>query len=449
MKGLYATVTFINKARPVKTNSLPLPQFLRIHLLFAVCLNGILFFGEIAQAQTQTQKQDQGREEASGRQTLLQGGDLMQGKTQKMPDTENVWLPLAGYDSDTGFALGTIGRSFVYKQDYSPYYRSFSARAMATTKGFYTVDLELDHLQTAGTRLRSLVTLFAERFQDEPYFGTGNFTQVDPQRLDEGYYEFERREFGLLYEGSLPLTGSPLHRRLQLLILADARMDDSRAGSSNTLFSSEGLEVGSHIVLLPGIGIRFDTRNNEIIPTKGIFAELRFQTSVATDQQDFQLVKGSLKGFHPVWTMPLFGEVTLAQHLQFEFTHGDVPHWLQPRLGSRDGLRGVYLNRYQGSGSWLYMAELRSWFLEWKRADLRLGGQFFWDMGRVFGGNNSIMGGMDLPASTDASALFSHIRTSYGFGGVLGVGSENFFLRMDVGFSDETSRVYVGAGYAF
>lgn len=392
------------------------------------------------------------------------GPDL---RAQSASSTENVWLPLAGYDSDTGIAAGIMGRSFLYREDYSPYYRSFSARTMATTQGFYSVDLELDHFQTFGTSLRSVITLYAERFRGEPYFGSGNFTTIDPSLWDEGVYEFERRELGLLYEGRFPLGRSSVTSSKNssattsetstkassanaiptLLWLLDIRTDDSKAGSATSLFAAQGLDDHAAFAILPGIGFRLDSRNHEILPTRGLFGEIRVQTSIFTKQVNTRIVKGTLRGFYPLLTLPFFGEVILAQQFQIQYATGQVPHWLQPRLGSRDGLRGVYLNRHQDAGSWLYMAELRSWFLEWERADLRVGGQFFWDMGRVFGEAGN------LPAASHSIShsahLLKHLHTSYGFGGVLGVGSENFFLRMDIGFSDETSRVYFGAGYAF
>ena len=165
----------------------------------------------------------------------------------------------------------------------------------------------------------------------------------------------------------------------------------------------------------------------------------------------------NLRGFFPLLTLPFFDQVIFAQQLTIDHSEGDVPFWLQPRLGSRDGLRGAYLNRYQGSSAWLYMAELRSWFFEWERAELRFGGQFFWDMGRVFSNQASFEKDPltdNLPNPNPSFApenpnVFSQLHTSYGFGGVMGVGSEAFFLRMDFGFSKESNRIYLGAGYSF
>ena len=366
---------------------------------------------------------------------------------------ERVWLPILGYDSDTGFAFGTIGRTFTYSEGYSPYYRSFSARAMATTKGFYTVDLEFDQLETFGTRARSTVTLYAERFSNEPYFGNGNTTQFDPVLWEEGYYEYERREYGLLYEGFFPLTEQSSAVSVGFLGVFDIRVDDSKSTSPGTLFDLQGLGQSSTFALLPGVGFRLDSRDHELLPTRGLFAETRVQSSIPTSTLgSIALWELNIRGFVPLLTLPFFEQVILAQQLQLYHSAGDVPFWLKPRLGSRDGLRGAYLNRYQGASSWLYMAELRSWFFEWERADLRFGGQFFWDIGRVFEGDSPVSveldGGQNL-RTAENPRVFRQLHASYGFGGVLGVGAEGFFLRMDVGFSKESDRIYLGAGYAF
>lgn len=372
--------------------------------------------------------------------------------------SERVWLPILGYDSDTGIALGTIGRSFTYSDGFTPYYRSFSARAMATTKGFYTVDLEFDQLETFGTRARSTLTLFAERFNNEPYFGSGNNTLFDPSLWQAGYYDYERREFGLSYEGFMPLSSPKSEFTAGILWRFDFRIDDSKPIFSTSLFGHQGLGNSTALALLPGIGFRIDSRDHELLPIKGLFAEANVQASIPTSTiAALSLWQMNLRGFFPLLTLPFFDQVIFAQQLTIDHSEGDVPFWLQPRLGSRDGLRGAYLNRYQGSSAWLYMAELRSWFFEWERAELRFGGQFFWDMGRVFSNQASFEKDPltdNLPNPNPSFApenpnVFSQLHTSYGFGGVMGVGSEAFFLRMDFGFSKESNRIYLGAGYSF
>lgn len=366
---------------------------------------------------------------------------------------ERVWLPILGYDSDTGFAFGTIGRTFSYSEGYNPYYRSVSARAMATTKGFYTVDLEFDQLATFGTRMRSTLTLYAERFSNEPYFGNGNTTQFDPVLWEEGYYHYERREYGLFYEGFYPLTEQSAAVSAGYLGVFDIRVDESKSNSTGTLFDRQGLGQNSTFALLPGVGFRLDSRDHEILPTRGFFTKGRIQSTIPTSTLgSISLWELHIRGFIPLFTLPFFEQVILAQQLQIYHSTGDVPFWLKPRLGSRDGLRGAYMNRYQGASSWLYMAELRSWFFEWAKADLRFGGQFFLDIGRVFEGHSSNvveLDGVQNLRVAESPYVYRQLHTSYGFGGVLGIGADGFFLRMDVGFSKESDRIYLGAGYAF
>lgn len=377
------------------------------------------------------------------------------------PDTtrriERTLLPLLSYDSETGLSAGVLGQRYDERESYEPYYSTLRARVMVSTKGFYIAQLDHDTFAPFSGRLRATSVLYADRFLREPFFGSGNGTAYSDSLWDAGAYFYERRRVGLEVVGAVPVGDGP-H---SLLVLADALYDESvPSGDSTTLFRQlpPPHADGSGVVAL-GLGWRYDTRDDELIPRRGLFLETGLQASLpGIGPWSVRRFEANARHFMPLlrdfW---IFGDVILAQQLRIHAIEGRAPHWLEPRLGSPDDLRGYPLNRFQGRASWLHMAELRSWFLEHPETGLRLGGQFFWDVGRVFGGGESYA--IDCPPNADclqplaqpgsSDGLFDDLHHAYGFGGVLAPGGSDFFLRMDFGFSAETRRVVIGAGYAF
>jgi hypothetical protein len=387
--------------------------------------------------------------------------------TSASPAVERVILPLAGYDSDTGITIGLVGQRFRYHPSFSPYLSSLRARAVVTTKGFFSFSTKWDALETFGSPLRSTLEITADRFIQEPLFLPGNGSVYHEPLWDAGYHFYERRELMLRYDGMLPIGGSA-HRAL---IIAEAVWNGSIDQGEDTYLGSltpDARQAGW--VLLPGLGWRLDTRDHEIRPRKGLLAEVTALHSVpGVGSHRMGRLDLNLRHYTPLLTLPVFGEVVFAHQILARSTFGEVPYWMEARLGSRDALRGFALNRFQGRRSWAYMAELRSWFLEWEAAEIRFGGQFFWDVGRVFGGGESYgmkhelhrpfegtvamgpaaMGPATALSLPERNGLLEDLRHSVGFGGVMAVGGSDFFLRGDVGFSEETRRLYIGVGYAF
>ena len=80
--------------------------------------------------------------------------------------------------------------------------------------------------------------------------------------------------------------------------------------------------------------------------------------------------------------------------------------------------------------------ELRTWLWESWDQIIRIGGQLFVDTGRILD-NEGI------------SKITQDLHVSYGFGGAMSLFTPDFFIRGDVGFSQEMRRVYISVGYAF
>lgn len=350
-----------------------------------------------------------------------------------------TFLPLFGYESDTGVAGGLLGQRFDYRQGYSPYYSNIRLQGLVTSKGFYTGRIILDTGKTFGLNIRSLITLYGDRFIKEPYFGWGNSTVFDQSLWEEGYYFYERRELGVMVEARDLIDPLPAAWNTYLILLGDVAFNDSKPSSGGDLFAQRGGEADPRRYVAAGLGLLVDQRDHEITPSRGYLVDVRGKWSIpGLGQVEMGRYDLNIRHYLPLMTLPLVGRVAFAHQVMMAATVGETPFWLATRLGSNDALRGVALNRFQGDASWVYMAELRSWLLTWRQAGLRIGGQFFLDTGRVFH-QQKIVG----------DAFFKDLHTSYGFGGVIGVLDSDFILRGDVGFSNETWRLYIGAGYAF
>lgn len=376
------------------------------------------------------------------------------------PDTtrriERALLPLLGYDTETGVSFGVLAQRNDERAGYEPHYASLRAQVAVTTRGFYTAQIDHDTFAPFSGRLRVTSLLYADRFLREPFFGPGNGSTYSDSLWDAGAYFHERRQIGLEIIGAMPVGGPH-----SLLLFLDAIRDASIANSDGSdLFRRLPSEqtVGSGLVAA-GLGWSLDTRDDELIPRRGVLLEAGLRATVpGLSTWSMREVQLDLRQYRPLlrhfW---IFGEVTLAQRLRFDAAWGEVPYWREPRLGSEDDLRGYPLNRFQGRASWLHMLELRSWFLELPDSGLRLGGHFFWDVGRVFGGGESYTFTCPpnarctdlLPRPDGSEALLRDLHHAYGFGGVLAPGESDFFVRMDFGFTPETRQVGIGAGYAF
>jgi len=198
------------------------------------------------------------------------------------PDTtrriERTLLPLVSYDSETGLSAGVLGQRYDERGGYEPYYATLRARAMVSTKGFYIAQLDHDTFAPFAGRLRATSVLYADRFLREPFFGSGNGTAYADSLWKAGAYFYERRRLGLEAVGVVPLGGGP-HA---LLLLADALYDASvPSGDLTTLFRQlpDAQTAGSGLVAL-GLGWRYDTRDDEHSPGRGLFVETGLQASL-------------------------------------------------------------------------------------------------------------------------------------------------------------------------
>lgn len=343
-------------------------------------------------------------------------------------------LPLAGYTSD----LGLFGGGFIQRINYDinrkPFLSTLKADITFSTTGNIVSQMQYERTRLFGSDFRSRIDFIGQREREGHYFGIGNNTEFSDSFFREEGNFYENREFFLKYRIRQGISSFGENGQIDFFGDAIFWHVNGISNGDETLISEQmppGL--GKSRVTQAGFGFIADSRNNEFAPSNGIRYELGFNTSqsILGSNYSFSGLKGDFRHFQT-----LFGNVTLAHNLRMEHTFGTAPFWALPIIGNEAGLRGYYRNRFRGSSSILNIVEIRSWLFTVFSDRIRVGAQTFWDTGRVY-------------SEFDSNAFFDDWKHTFGAGGVVTLFNPDLILRGDIGFSDETWRIYFGAGYIF
>jgi hypothetical protein len=344
-----------------------------------------------------------------------------------------AFVPLLSYSSDLGFAGGALFSHYDYRGHAQPFNRYIEVAAIASTKGLIKVNGILEQTNSFGSNVRSRVKVDFDRLANDNFFGVGNTTGFDKERWEDDYYFYKSISTGAEYRGQKPIY---------------------KAGSSHLdVIGGVGLEYHIPYVLLENsafnrftpngskggflgffkAGLIWENRDSEFDPGKGNRIALEFFGAPSlTSEYSMAAYRIDLRQY-----ARFFNTITLAIRLEGQHAAGDVPYWRLPTLGDDYTLRGYPLNRFKGASSIASNLELRTWVFRIPSYNIKLGGQLFTDVGRVF------------TEEDDWGDLFHNYKQTYGFGGAISLFSPDFILRGDIGFSEEVSRIYIGIGYAF
>ncbi len=348
-------------------------------------------------------------------------------------ETAQTILPIAGYTSDYGLFGGLLYQRINYRDDFYPFYSNLQADFNGSTRGRWIVGVDYERATLFDRKIRNLTVFEYEREPQSTYFGVGNNSPFSPEAFDDGEYfllkshvefNFDARktfkEFGnSAVDGVLRLKGSY------------TSTSDRGRDTQFILNPPPGIEGGWVNKL--GTGLIYDSRDSEFSPRMGVRFETGANISSTLMGSDYSFTDGfaDLRGY-----VPLLWDFILAQRVEYSFSNGDVPFWEMPKIGNQRSLRGYALNRFIGDQSVVYMAEVRKWFLSVLDDEIRFGGHFFSDMGRVF-------------SNDDNPRFFDDWKTTWGIGGAVSAFSPDLIVRGEVGFSDEDYRIYAGVGFAF
>ena len=342
-------------------------------------------------------------------------------------------LPAGGYSSDWGLYGGGFFQRINYDMNVSPFLSILKADFTISTKGYIVSQVDYERTETFGLNLRSRVEFIGQRIKEGHFFGLGNNTRFDPDLFDESFYFYENRELFFKYtarkkisdlgeDGFFDLYGTTTFWTVNAVISDESLIAVDRPS---------GIQNG-HVAKV-GLGLIADTRNSEFAPTRGFHYDIGLNTTPGLMNSEYrysELIADLRHYLNP------FGRVVMAHRFKIEGISGDAPFWALPIIGNQYGLRGYYLNRFRGDRTVLQSAEIRSWLFSVLNNQITIGSVLFWDSGRVF-------------SEYDSEAFFSDWKHTYGIGAVFTLFGPDMILRADVGFSDETMRIYFSSGFSF
>jgi outer membrane protein assembly factor BamA len=331
-----------------------------------------------------------------------------------------------------------------------PYRFTIQPTVLITTEGRrdMTVFFDAPTLLSGGWRVSAFAGF--EQQLAQPYYGVGNATPYDPTLEDAPnsyFYRFGRQRLRATADFQHRI-GSSSGRFLVGGGVAHSTINLTPHDSGTTLLAAQmnGQTPAPERANYLRAGLIWDTRDHEIGPSRGTWAEALVQrvSKGLGAPEDFTRWTTTVRQYVPIAPRLTFAERVVAQGID-----GDAPFdelaTIQSSfkqgegLGGSSSIRGIPKDRYIGKALWLSNSELR-----WHAADFSIIGRRsfvalsgFVDAGRVWSDRFRVDQALD------------DLHVGYGGGVRVGVGP-SFIVATDVGHSNEsTAAVYIGLGWMY
>lgn len=358
-------------------------------------------------------------------------------------------VPAVNFDADEGFGYGAILELYNYGRGIQPYRYTIQPTIFLTTEGRrdYTMFFDAPAL-LAGWR----TSAFAGREQQlaQPYYGVGNNVAYDPTAehgANPYFYRYGRTRWRATADFQRRLGRSSA----RLLVgggVSHSTIDISPFDSGTTLIATQlgGRTPAPSRTNYLRTGLVWDTRDHEIGPTRGTWAELLVQSvsPIFGATEDFTRWTAAMREYLPVTRRVTFAQRVVVQQLVGSASFDELSviqssFKEQEGLGGSSSVRGLPKDRYIGKALLLSNSELR-----WRAAEFPLFGRpsflavnAFSDAGRVWSERLRV------------EEALNDLHLGYGGGLRLGIG-KSFVVATDVGHSSESmAAVYVGLGWMF
>lgn len=323
-----------------------------------------------------------------------------------LPPNRDEFIPVPdiGGNSDVGLEVGFAASYVRFRENIYPYLfrldvvgaTSFKSdfRGFRAVQQYHTV--RLDSPQFLSSRLRFDGRIDFLRAVTATWFGVGNATAAeprppppDPDAASAYEYIAEHVRVSALFRIK---TGTPF----DLALLSHTRYEfpDPFPESKLSDDLASGAVIGGKASLLEtvGLGVMVDTRDSELMTTRGIFYSAGIAGTVGS-AEGARFGEGSAVFTHYA---PLARPVIFANRIISSFKFGRVPFYelqqgdvFNPQylLGGDGGIRGIRLGRYAGLIKVISNTELR--FLPLPRFrvlrwSMLPGAAVFFDAGRVW-----------------------------------------------------------------
>lgn len=341
-------------------------------------------------------------------------------------------MPTFNYSSDTGLGFGARGKAQRLANGTAPYWLSLEAQLYGTTGGTQMHFLSADMPSIAGSAWRVDALAGFRRNVAAHYYGLGEHPRFQDGEEDESIYVETAPVVRV--RARRTFLG---HASLQLGYRAFFESISAREGSLLRKDSPFGIEGGPYSEL--SVGVAWDTRDDELVPTRGVLIETSVRTTARFLGSTGNAVGvfGSAAGYQPIYKGWL-----LAARVAVDATFGDVPFnragdfgtLLNPNLvvaGIGGGLtvRGLLQSEYVGARKLVTNLELRFPLVAFEvfKQQLTFSGVAFADAGQVDKGPVRL-----------------------GAGGGLRIRWGKFFMvRLDAGYAEDRVRFYADFGHVF
>lgn len=346
-------------------------------------------------------------------------------------------LPVAGYTSDIGLFGGALFQRINYgSKPYKPFLSRLQVDAIGSFRGEFQAQGTYEHTQAFNGAVRSRLSMELFRSSISHFFGLGNNASFSEDLYNQDYFFFKNQNLSLGWRVRRVLSEYGFNGTLEIFTDLQASFFKTTSLDENSIFASfqqQQEQEFSGWTNVAGFGIIADDRDSEFNPTEGYRYEAGMAVSdpLLASEYRFATFWGELRNYFEI--LP---GVVLAHKLRGEAVTGSAPFWELSTLGNQAGLRGYHEDRFRGDRSILNIFEARTWLFSILDGQIRFGGQLFWDTGRVFTDN-------------DSNGLLNNWKHTFGTGGAISLFNPDFIMTGDLGFSEDTFRIYAGIGYNF
>lgn len=359
-------------------------------------------------------------------------------------------VPAVNFDADEGFGYGAILELYNYGHGIQPYRYTIQPTVFLTTEGRrdYTVFFDAPAVVPGGWR----VSAFAGNEQQlaQPYYGIGNDAPYDPNAergANPYFYRFGR----IRWRATADLQHALGHSSARFLVgggITRSTIDITPFDSGTTLLATQlgGRTPRPSRTNYIRAGLVWDTRDREIGPTRGTWAELLVQdVSTSLDAtQSFARWTATVREYASLSRRLTFAQRIAAQQVVGNASFDELStiqssFKQQEGLGGSSSIRGLPKDRYIGKALLLSNSELR-----WRATEFSvfarpsfLALSAFADAGRVWSDRLRV------------DQALEDLHAGYGGGARIGIGP-SFIVSSDVGHSSESAAAgYIGLGWMF
>lgn len=348
-----------------------------------------------------------------------------------MGDLHGYALPVVSLDSDDGFGVGARAELYRDREGYEPYLEAWMIHAHVTLTGYQHHRMRYDRL---WPHARLTVNLAYRKWQNAGWYGLGDgWRVVDPPNPKFQRYILQQ-PFGRVTVRH-DLTGP-----LQAFVALDLDVTTIRThpGESALLDQApNGMDGGPQLEGLAGLIV--DTRQPEISPVRGVFAEVSGRVGarlpMIAPRGSMFGVMALAKGYQQLTPGVVFAGRVMAERLWGDVPFYEMTHWGGSTpivgMGGAETIRGLNSDRFHAPGHAVANAELRvdAFTLHVRKAPLVAEAVPFVDAGTTWG--------TDRPERMETCGVCLHPSAGLGLRAVY---DEAFVGRLDFAIAPDAVR---------